>query len=406
VDLLSCPFGRKSTVIPGSKFGTYATASPAATAGILSEDVITSIAGVRVDNVVSFLDEMHVLRANSDVTVIVLRNHSTLSLRVHLIATPNEGDPDVTTLYGAVNVAGTLRRTLLTIPRNATARQPAVLLLGGIGCYSVDVAANPQDPYLRLTHDLSRAGFVTMRLEKSGVGDSQGPPCRNVDFFTESESYAVALRALQRDPHVDPKRVYLFGHSIGSIIAPQLALKNHVSGIIVAEAVGRDWPEYELRNTRRQLELGGSPPAEVDENVLQKASCMQRLLVERESEAQIERTMPECKSHNGVYPVTPAYVQQVVGLNIIAPWSKLDIPVLAIYGSSDFVTEEADHRRIVEVVNGAHAGRARLRIVAGMDHYLAQAATAKISYDNAQNAKPKTYDESLSRTVIEWLAAH
>jgi alpha-beta hydrolase superfamily lysophospholipase len=384
-------------VIPGS---------PAANAGVVAGDVIKSIGSVRVTNIVAFLDQMHVLHANSDVTVVIFRGNTRISLRVLLAAAPNENDPEVTTLYGTVNVANTLRRTLITIPHNPPAPRPAVLLIGGVGCYSVDVAANPQDPYLRLTHDLSRAGFVTMRLEKSGVGDSQGPPCRNVDFFSESHSYAVALEALKRDPHVDPKRLYLFGHSIGSIIAPQLALTSQVSGVIVAEAVGRDWPEYELRNTRRQLEVGGSPPVEVDENVLQKASCMQRLLVEKQPEAQIERAMPECKAHNGVYPVTAAYVQEVVPLNIIAPWTKLDAPVLAIYGSSDFVTEEADHRRIVDVVNGVHAGRATLTILAGMDHYLAQAATAKISYDNAQNAKPEPYDENLSRAVIEWLAAH
>lgn len=381
-------------------------ASPAANAGVLAGDVIKSIGGVSVGNVVSFLDEMHVSRANSDVTLVVIRGNARLSLRARLAAAPNESDPNVTTLYGAINVAGTLRRTLITIPHNPTAPRPGVLLIGGIGCYTVDVAANPQDPYLRLTHDLSRAGFVTMRLEKSGVGDSQGPPCRNVDFFSESQSYALALEALKRDPHVDPKRIYLFGHSIGSIIAPQLALTNPISGVIVAEGVGRDWPEYELRNTRRQLELGGSPPAEVDENVLQKARCMQRLLVEKQQEAQIERTMPECKVHNGVYPVTVAYVQEVAPLNIIQSWTKLDVPVLAIYGSSDFVTEEADHRRIVDVVNGVHVGRATLTILAGMDHYLAQAATAKISYDNAQIAKPEPYEENLSRAVIEWLAAN
>jgi pimeloyl-ACP methyl ester carboxylesterase len=242
-----------------------------------------------------------------------------------------------------------------------------------------------------------------MRVEKSGVGDSQGPPCRNVDFTSESESYAIALDALKRDPHVDPNRVYLFGHSIGSVIAPRLALQNRVAGIIVAEAVGRDWPEYELRNLRRQLELGGSPPAEVDQSLIEKAACMQRLLVEKEPEAQIERSMPSCKAPNSVYPVTAAYVQQVVPLNIIQPWTQLALPVLAIYGASDFVTEEADHRRIVDVVNGAHPGTAILKIIDGMDHYLGTVATQKASLDNAQNATPEPYDAELSRTVVAWL---
>src|SRR5215469_4019085 len=83
----------------------------------------------------------------------------------------------VETLYQSIEIDGTLRRTLLTFPKNVQGRRPAVLVLGGIGCFSVDSAADPQDSYMRLAHDLGRRGFVVMRLEKSGVGDSQGPPC-------------------------------------------------------------------------------------------------------------------------------------------------------------------------------------------------------------------------------------
>jgi alpha-beta hydrolase superfamily lysophospholipase len=340
------------------------------------------------------------------VQLAIVRNNAPVLLHVRLAAAPDEQDPQVTTIYGAIDVEDSLRRTLLTVPRNTTTRQPGVLIIGGIGCYPVDVASNTEDPYLRLTHDLSRGGFVTMRLEKSGVADSQGPPCRDVDFAAESESYADALDALKRDPHVDPKRIYLIGHSIGSIIAPRLALSNPVAGVIVVAAVGRDWPEYELRNTRRQLELGDTPPAAVDTNMMQKASCMQRLLVEREPEAQIERTMPYCKVPNGVYPVTASYVQQVAALNIIEPWTQLRVPVLAIYGTSDFVTEEADHRRIVDVVNGVHVGQATLTIIPGMDHYLARAPSRNISLDNAQNGKREPYDDDLSRAVLAWLSSH
>jgi alpha-beta hydrolase superfamily lysophospholipase len=390
----------------GVTVGAVLPGSPAAGAGVLAGDVIQSIANVRTPNVASFLAMMHRLAAGNEVRLAVVRKNTPVVLHVRLAAAPDEHDPQVSTIYGAINFDNSLRRTLLTVPRDATARQPGVLIIGGIGCYSVDVASNAEDAYLRLTHDLSRAGFVTMRLEKSGVGDSQGPPCPNVDFAAESASYAAALDALKRDPHVDPKRIYLIGHSIGSIIAPRLALSNPVAGIVVVAAVGRDWPEYELRNARRQLELSGTPPADVDTSVMQKASCMQRLLVEREPEAQIERTMPYCKVPNGVYPVTASYVRQVAALNIIQPWTQLRVPVLAIYGSSDFVTEEPDHRRIVDILNAAQPGRATLTIIPGMDHYLARAASQKISLDNVQNGKREIYDDDLSHAVLAWLSGH
>jgi uncharacterized protein len=368
-------------VIPGSA---------AAQAGLAAGDTLTSLAGVVTPDTAAFLAEMHRLHAGQQVEITVVHDGVTQHRTIALGTPANESDPDVTTIYGAVEVDGSQRRTLVTVPNNATGRLPAVLVLGGIGCYSVDVASNPQDPYLRLTHAISRAGFVTMRLEKSGVGDSQGPPCDQVDFAAEERGYAAALRALRSDPHVDPSRIYLFGHSIGTVEAPRLAAQQPVAGIIVAEAVGRDWPEYEVRNLRRQLELSGESPSDVDTALLEKQECLVRLLLEQQPEAQIERSMPSCKTHNGVYPVDAAYMQQVAPLDIIGAWEKVHVPVLAIYGRSDFVTEEADHQRIVDVVNAAHPGSATFVAIDGMDHYLSKGT-------------PRVYDDDLSVAVVRWL---
>jgi len=53
-----------------------------------------------------------------------------------------------------------------------------------------------------------------------------------------------------------------------------------------------------------------------------------------------------------------------------ALWALLDLPVLVVYGSTDFITSEADSRAIVEDVNRTHPDRGELRIIERMDHYL------------------------------------
>jgi pimeloyl-ACP methyl ester carboxylesterase len=355
--------------------------SAAQGAGVHAGDVIRGVDGVATPNIPAYLREFHSLHAGQSVSLALTRDGKPLTLTVQLAQPPDENDPAVTTRYGGITVDGSLRRVLVTIPKEARAPLPGVLLIGGIGCFSVDVAGDPQDPYLRLAHDLSRAGFVTMRVEKSGVGDSQGPPCRTVDFAGEEHSYAVALNALRADPAVNPKHIYIFGHSIGTIVAPRLAQRERVAGIVVAEAVGRDWFEYELRNTRRQVELGGATASAADAAMMDKYRCMYRLLVANESEERIEVEQPSCKEHNGVYPVDAAYIRQVAALNVIEPWSRLDVPVLAIYGASDFVTERDDHVRIVAVVNAAHPGAATFDEIAGMDHLLYRASSPKAALD-------------------------
>jgi len=78
-------------------------------------------------------------------------------------------------------------------------------------------------------------------------------------------------------------------------MAPRIANKEKVAGVTIAEAVGRNWIEYELWNLRRQLDLGGEAARQVDASLASKELCMHRLLVEKQSEAEIEIFHPECK---------------------------------------------------------------------------------------------------------------
>jgi alpha-beta hydrolase superfamily lysophospholipase len=379
--------------------------SSAARAGVATGDTIRAIGGTPVASVAQFLMAVHDLRAGERVTVEIVRNGGPLQRVAAPAAALDELDAGLVTQYGSVAVDDSLRRTLVTTPAQLKSAAPAVLLIGGIGCYSVDVAANPQDPYLNLTHDLARAGFITMRIEKSGVGDSQGPPCRAVDFDAEVRGYVAALTSLQHNPQVDRARIYLLGHSIGTIIAPRLALSNRVAGVVVLEAVGRDWPEYEIRNLRRDLELDAEPASAVDEALVEKAQCMQRLFYENQSEAEIERTMPSCREHNGIYPVSADYMRQVARINVIEPWAHLGLPVLVVYGTSDFETEQADHERIVAVVNAAHPQTATLQVIPAMSHGLGHAASPKVAETDDETRTAERYDAQVSDIVIAWLRA-
>jgi len=130
---------------------------------------------------------------------------------------------------------------------------------------------------------------------------------------------------------------------------------------------------------------------------------MTRLLFEKQPEDKIERSEPSCKIHNSVYPVDPPYMQQVAAVNIIGLWSKVNVPVLAVHGESDFVTEAPDHQRIVQVVNMHHPGSAAYVSISGMDHLLFRAANAKAALDAFSSNAPREYDADVSQVVLEWL---
>jgi alpha-beta hydrolase superfamily lysophospholipase len=130
------------------------------------------------------------------------------------------------------------------------------------------------------------------------------------------------------------------------------------------------------------------------------------MLVEKQDRDALLRVKPDCKDYVQ-YPAPPAYFQQLVGFNMAEPWSKLSIPVLAIYGTADFITDESDHRRIVDIVNGVHPGNGKLELIDGMDHYLVAAGTQRASFDRVTKpgSTPVKYDERFSAAVVNWLCA-
>src|ERR1700674_1543259 len=126
-----------------------------------------------------------------------VRNGDPGATRVVIRARPLASAPDVATDYRAVAVDGGTRRTIVTRPKSP-GRYPAALYITGIGCFSQE-SIGVQSTESKLLYGLTRRGFVTMRVEKTGVGDSQGPSCESerADLQSEVKGYVEGLRALR-----------------------------------------------------------------------------------------------------------------------------------------------------------------------------------------------------------------
>lgn len=378
--------------------------SAAQRGGLAVGDIVTRVGDRTFTDAAGFVTAVRASPSGRAVPIAIVRGGVAQTIPVTLSEAPRETAADLVISYESVRVDGTLRRAIVTAPRGARQRRPAMLLVGGIGCYSID-DVNAIDPYRTLAHDLSRRGIVVMRLEKSGIGDSQGPACATVDFAAEARSYAAALSALSADRRVDPQQVFVFGHSIGVTHAPLLAAAHRVAGVIGADGAGVTWNEYDLVNARRQIELSGASPAQADAAMLLKAECSARALVLQEPIEQLFQQRPECAEITPT-PASQAYMIQLAQRNPAADWSAVTAPVLFIYGDSDFLTSAADHERLAAIVNAAHPGNATLTIIEDLDHYVVRTESQASSFArvNAGQALGE-YDPRFSQTVGDWICA-
>jgi hypothetical protein len=239
--------------------------SAAETAGLAAGDIILKVNEANVNAAPAFVGLIRPFRAGQKVVLTVLRNGKQEAVTVTLNARAFETNSEFDVVYRAVATSGGRRRRVIITRPKAAGKYPAVLLVGGIGCYSLDNFP-PEHAYRKMLYGMTRAGFATMRVEKTGMGDSEGAPCQSpeADLQQEIEGYVAGLRALKSYDFVDAGNTFIFGHSIGGIVGPAVAAEVPVRGIIVSETIATNWFEYGLENYRRQAVLRGMSYEEVE----------------------------------------------------------------------------------------------------------------------------------------------
>ncbi|WP_243368948.1 alpha/beta fold hydrolase [Microvirga solisilvae] len=381
-------------VIPGST---------AEKAGLQAKDVLLKFDQAPVRSSADVINAVRKKRAGDSVSLALVRDGKVFEQQVSLIGFPPEASPDYETIYEAVESEGALRRTIITKPKGAE-RRPAVLFVGGIGCYSIDYPFDAKTPYRQILADLTRQGFATMRVEKTGMGDSMGEACATSNLDTEVAGYVAGLKDLKAKSYVDPDKVFIVGHSMGGIIGPLVAEKIPVRGLAVAETVGSTWFEYELINRRRQLKMEGMPLAKIGAQMLLKQWCMNQLLIEKTPRAQILEKRPACAEEMKI-PSSDAYLQQVAAIDYADLWTRLKPETLVIYGRSDFITSAEEHHEIVNAINAVRPGAATYVEIPDMDHSFYRMKDQAESFRMRRDDQEGETHPDVARIIGEWLKA-
>jgi alpha-beta hydrolase superfamily lysophospholipase len=339
----------------------------AARDGLKAGDVVLRVDGAEAHPEAKLARALMRRPVGDRVDYLVRRDGREIHVVVEYRAAPLEHAEGIDIQYRSVETDGHLRRVLVTAPKRA-GRFPAVLWIAGSGCGSQE-APNGGDPVVEFLYNLTRRGYVTVRVEKTGVGDSDGPPCYSDSggIGQEVRGYIAALKALTSYDAVDPERIYLFGHSAGTSLAPLVARNNPIRGIVAAGAMGTNFFDYIFAMRRKELELAGKPVAEIEASMAITKICTARLLRDRRTPDDVEQEMPDCR-HRVRYDSPPPYIQDLADLDLQKAWSETpDAPVLVLYGAGDFVTSEGESRALVNTINKVHPGRASLQVLP-MDH--------------------------------------
>lgn len=319
--------------------------STAHLAGVAPGDVLVRFDGMELSDADALARALRAAAGKTHVELELERAGSRSSRRVELVERPREVLPSTTVLYASITSGGARLRTIITHPDGAEKR-PAVLFLQGISAESIDLSLPYEEPTARLIHGWARAGFVTMRLERRGLGDSEGGPFEHTVFEQEVSDYRAALDALLRLPFVAPGSVFVFGHSVGGMIAPLLARDTALRGVMVYGTAATPWLECLAASSRRQLALRGVPGAEIEAILARERAAL------------------------GVPPDerSLAYHQQLHHAELARAWHEVACEVLVLHGEHDWVVGNEEQAQLMALLAARDEGGARLLELPGLDH--------------------------------------
>lgn len=318
----------------------------AASAGLVAGDVIVTLAGHRVRNLCELGEALRAAGRNRAAEIVTRRGSAVVDTETQ----PTE----VGVEYGEVAVDGARLRTLTMRERGT---RGLVVFIQGIACESVE-----QPPYSSLAHALAYAGFTTVRFDKRGVGDSEGGPCNKTDFATE----LADARAVVDHARTFGGPLFIFGHSVGGVIAPQVPADAYA----VYGTPMMPWIECLLDSVRRQLALRGT----TDETELDKI-----------------RDLRERGELNGR---SAAYHEQLAALP--NGWSAVDKPVLVLRGEYDWVVRHEDADELARIANGTLVDLPRI------DHLAGRHASRE---DSLRDYGAGEYDDGLANAITAFLSA-
>ena len=327
-----------------------------------------------------------------------------------IAAEKQEVHPNITTSYGTLALRdGVKLQTIITKPANATGRLPAILFVQWLSCDTVAISDNPHDGWSAMLREIvRRSNALVWRTEKRGVGVSEGD-CATMDYDTELADHRQALEQLRQRADVDPKRIVIFGGSIGGTYAPLLAAHQPVAGVMIWGAGATTWVERMMKFERNALELKGTAPDQLAREMTLRLQFFEHYLIHGQTPAQITAADANIgavwqrvvgTTANDHYGRPFAFHQQAQKADWAAAWSSVDAPVLALYGEYDWFESRDATSLIARIVDTKTRGRGTFIEIPRMNHHFAQYPNATAAFaekDGQVNPEPAV------GVMIEWL---
>ena len=234
---------------------------------------------------------------------------------------------------------------------------PAVVLVHGSGPQDRDETIGPNRPFLDIAHGLAAQGIAVLRYDKRSRARPQD--YAHGDFGVDAEvtdDALAALAALRATPGIDPDRVFVFGHSLGAMLAPRIAARAPgTAGAVLFAAPSRPLLDVLVEQMTSVAARDGAVSDAERSAIATLESGIARIRAGVDvpvAEAPLSQSTTYWRSIEAVAPVADAKAS--------------DLPLLVLHGGRDIQVGEADWQGWQRAF--AHSPRVVLKAYHALSH--------------------------------------
>ena len=302
-------------------------------------------------------------------------------------------------LKTAINLAGTL-----TLPKDKK-NFPIVIIISGSGPQNRNGDLFGHSLYYVIAHHLSQNGIGVLRYDERGVGASEGDfKTGSIDTF--SDDVVAAMSYLKSRKDLSRSCLGLIGHSLGGIIAPNVASQTkEIDFLILLAAPGISGDSLMLRQKEIIERKMGLPEAQITQgqNLMRSLYdiLIQHTNIGQNLEEQINQKLtqtygvqlPEQQRLAIIKQLTSKEILSLIKANPSQNLEKLKIPMLVLNGNLDLQVNAADNLTAIKKALKNNP-KAQIKSLENLNHMFQESLSGEISeyYTNTQTISPEVLE--------------
>lgn len=264
---------------------------------------------------------------------------------------------------------------------------PAVVLVHGSGPNDRDETVGGNRPFRDLAWGLASKGIAVLRYDKRTRVYSGALPAELGLEEEVVEDALLALKLVRGRQEVNPDSVFLLGHSLGAMLAPDIALKDGlVAGVAMLASPARPFLEV----LKEQLAYVAS----LEEPGSASRTQLDSVLAEVD-EAMAGKLDPGAP----ILGVRRGYWEELEQVDPVGSAGTLPLPILVLQGGRDYQSTPEDFRIWEEALGGRDG--VTLELYPGLNHLFAPGEGKATPWE--YTTQVKHVDPQVIRDLARWI---